>query len=655
MGDATFSNNVGSSEKLQRNEEPENQLNEFNASKQASGNDAASQVGILQEKSEESRVIKKTASTDAKNCETILGSKLQIVQEEAKEAFFDKVTVEEIAHMSEQGLRGKLRSMQEEVEKALAANNEAYTKQDCLKTLTSGSDALSVSAEINTQLKSQKAASKDLERELQKNIQSLQEEVDASVSAKLNTLFELERENVLSRSHESDEVMIKTRQELQESEKSTMAAKLVADAKLETLGKKLAAKQAQKAARDRREQYLIEKLQLLREEVEEYAYAKHVAEIELDKMKITAKQAGNTGSDELLADQLKESKDKVESLQMMKATADAKVEDLQQQVAFMEAEVEAATKAKLVAESLTSGSENGEFVNELKDQLQTLQKRKASADTDVASLKKGEESLLSELNALRLYANRALTTERKRRNEFMEEVEDREIAMDDALAKEKLMNEKLKSLQGEVDMAVYAKNLAESEIFKVPSSSSSSLLDDLLSGLKKELYDSKVQNKSREDAATARETVLQAQLQSIEEEAEERVKIIGDTALATENELIAEVKSLQDEVKDAIYAKYVAEEEAAKARSSSGSNDGADTQETMLEKEVRDLKEEKAAQEKEKVKHDTRMEQTLMSLKEEVDSALHAMHFAEEQLRINRCQLAAVVPMRLIFKESWLI
>ena len=48
MGDATLPNNFGSSEKLPRTKEPENQLNSFNAIKQASDNDAAYQVGILQ-------------------------------------------------------------------------------------------------------------------------------------------------------------------------------------------------------------------------------------------------------------------------------------------------------------------------------------------------------------------------------------------------------------------------------------------------------------------------------------------------------------------------------------------------------------------------------------------------------------------------------
>ena len=52
-----------------------------------------------------SRAIKKNSVTDSKNCETILGSKLQMVQEEAKKAFFNKVMVEEISHILEQGLR----------------------------------------------------------------------------------------------------------------------------------------------------------------------------------------------------------------------------------------------------------------------------------------------------------------------------------------------------------------------------------------------------------------------------------------------------------------------------------------------------------------------------------------------------------------------
>ena len=84
MGDATFSNNFGSSEKLPRIEETENQIKEFNASKQASDNDATTQDGIIQENLEESRAIKNNSGTDSKNCETITGSKIQIVQEEKK-------------------------------------------------------------------------------------------------------------------------------------------------------------------------------------------------------------------------------------------------------------------------------------------------------------------------------------------------------------------------------------------------------------------------------------------------------------------------------------------------------------------------------------------------------------------------------------------
>ena len=46
-------------------------------------------------------------------------------------------------------------------------------------------------------------------------------------------------------------------------------------------------------------------------------------------MKITENQSGSTGSDEMLADQLKESKDKVESLYIMKYIADSKEEYIQ--------------------------------------------------------------------------------------------------------------------------------------------------------------------------------------------------------------------------------------------------------------------------------------------------------------------------------------
>ena len=50
-----------------------------------------------------------------------------------------------------------------------------------------------------------------------------------------------------------------------------------------------------------------------------------------------------------MAGQLKEYKDKVESLQMMKSTDDTKEEYLQQQIAFIESEVEAATRANIFA------------------------------------------------------------------------------------------------------------------------------------------------------------------------------------------------------------------------------------------------------------------------------------------------------------------
>ena len=61
-----------------------------------------------------------------------------------------------------------------------------------------------------------------------------------------------------------------------------------------------------------------------------------------------AKQADSTGIYELLDDQLKDSKENVELLQMMKDTYYEKEEDLQQQVAFMGAGVEVAMKSKLV-------------------------------------------------------------------------------------------------------------------------------------------------------------------------------------------------------------------------------------------------------------------------------------------------------------------
>ena len=145
--------------------------------------------------------------------------------------------------------------------------NEAKIKLYWLKTLTSGSDTLLVSAEMNAHPKIQKEASKDPERDLQKNIQYLQEEVDASVSTKLNALFEPERENVSFSSHESDEVAIKPRQELQEYKKEKMDAKLVADAKMETFGKELVANQDQNYTGDRKGQYLIDTLQSQKEKV----------------------------------------------------------------------------------------------------------------------------------------------------------------------------------------------------------------------------------------------------------------------------------------------------------------------------------------------------------------------------------------------------
>ena len=56
-----------------------------------------------------------------------------------------------------------------------------------------------------------------------------------------------------------------------------MAAKFVADAKIDTLDKELASNKAQKAVGDIREQYLIVKLQLLIEEVEAFAYEKYLS------------------------------------------------------------------------------------------------------------------------------------------------------------------------------------------------------------------------------------------------------------------------------------------------------------------------------------------------------------------------------------------
>ena len=116
-------------------------------------------------------------------------------------------------------------------------NNEANTKLDFLKNFTSVSDALSVISEINTHLNGQKEASKDLGHELQKKYTVLSRGSWCLVYAKLSAFFEIERENVSSSSHESDEVAIKPRKELQEHKEEKMTAKIVADAKQENLGK----------------------------------------------------------------------------------------------------------------------------------------------------------------------------------------------------------------------------------------------------------------------------------------------------------------------------------------------------------------------------------------------------------------------------------
>ena len=64
---------------------------------------------------------------------------------------------------------------------------------------------------------------------------------------------------------------IKPIKELQERENDTMADKLVADSKIDTLVKELAENKAKKTAADRREKYLIYTLKLLREEVGEFS------------------------------------------------------------------------------------------------------------------------------------------------------------------------------------------------------------------------------------------------------------------------------------------------------------------------------------------------------------------------------------------------
>ena len=85
-----------------------------------------------------------------------------------------------------------------------------------------------------------------------------------------------------------------------------MAAKIDTNTKIETFGTELIAKQSQKTAGVRTDLYIIDKFQLLRKEAEMFSYKKHAAKIELDKLRITSKQGGISGSDELLADQLKE-------------------------------------------------------------------------------------------------------------------------------------------------------------------------------------------------------------------------------------------------------------------------------------------------------------------------------------------------------------
>ena len=84
----------------------------------------------------------------------------------------------------------------------------------------------------------------------------------------------------------------------------------------------MTSKKAQEDEGDRRDEYLIDKLELMRENVKDFLYAKYVFEIQLDKLKIPEKEAGSTRSGELLYDKLKESKENFESLQTMKAIAD---------------------------------------------------------------------------------------------------------------------------------------------------------------------------------------------------------------------------------------------------------------------------------------------------------------------------------------------
>ena len=67
MGNVRFSNSFCSYDKVARIKEPNHKLKGFNACKQASDNDAAFRVGILQGKLEDLRAIKKTYVTDTKN------------------------------------------------------------------------------------------------------------------------------------------------------------------------------------------------------------------------------------------------------------------------------------------------------------------------------------------------------------------------------------------------------------------------------------------------------------------------------------------------------------------------------------------------------------------------------------------------------------
>jgi len=299
-----------------------------------------------------------------------------------------------------------------------------------------------------------------------------------------------------------------------------------------------------------------------------------------------------------------------------------------QQMEKLKGEVKAAHHAKAIAEekldkAYSSSGDAGEVVAELEKQVEDLKSEKKESDDQVLSL---EERIKSE-QALN-YAE-------------LDRIKVREQALYEAkLAKE-----------AEFDVLMEAKIVAEEELQKHLSSSSSSETQGRISSLQQQV-ESLLDDK---DASDVQMRALEEQVDTAQMGKNELREYLKNAKKAHQQEL----ETIQEELNAAFVAKKNVEDELVKVKqSSSGSaSNSADHEKvSKLEKELEDLKAEKKSTEDQVLSLESEMDtehlmkqalskelrvtksskqamlQQMEKLKGEVKAAHHAKAIAEEKL-----------------------